>query len=168
MAWFKPTTLLDKFYEIGIIFKGIDGLLELLGGILLLVLQPGTILNITKSLTQNELSQNPHSFIAQHIAHAGVQLAQGHNTFAVAFLITHGAVKVGLVACLLLNKLWAYPLGIVVLTLLLLVQLYQLIVGPTFGMAFLTVLDVIIIWLIGREWQQVKKRQANQPAASND
>ena len=158
MKFFKPTTLLDKFYEVGIAIKGIDGLLELIGGVVLLTLSSGTIWHVTDVLTHSELAQDPHDFIATHIQHAGHNLATGGHTFAAVFLLLHGAVKVGLVACLWLNKLWAYPLGIAVLGLLLLYQIYQLVIHPTFGMAFLSVLDAAIIWLIWREWRQVHRR----------
>jgi len=153
LHWFKPKTLLDKTYEIGIIIKGIDGVIELIGGILVLVLSPGTILNISQFFTQDALQKNPHNFLANHIDKAGHHLASGQTTFAALFLLTHGLVKVVLVTCLLLNKLWAYPWALVALSLFLVYQLYLLITRPTFGMAFLTVLDVIIIGLVYREWQ---------------
>lgn len=157
MDWFRPQTLLDKTYEIGIIIKGIDGILELVGGALVLILSPGAITGIAHFLTQHELQQDPHDFIAMHILKLGQHLAHGPNYFAAAFLLTHGAVKVFLVACLLLNKLWAYPWALVVLSLFLVYQLYQMVTRPTFTMAFLSVLDAVIIWLIYREWQQVRR-----------
>ncbi|HXR49755.1 MAG TPA: DUF2127 domain-containing protein [Verrucomicrobiae bacterium] len=162
MTLFHPQTLLDKTYEIGIIIKGVDGVLELIGGILVLALSPSAITGITQFLTERELEQDPHDFIATHILRAGQHLANGHNVFVAAFLLTHGLVKVVLVTCLLLNKLWAYPWALGVLGLFLVYQIYQLITRPTFGMAFLTVLDAIIIWLVYREWQKV------QPDASSD
>ncbi|MGH7192415.1 MAG: DUF2127 domain-containing protein [Candidatus Saccharimonadales bacterium] len=159
MERFRPQNLLDKAYEIGIIVKGIDGILELIGGILVLVITPGTVNGITHLLTQQELQEDPHDFIAAHILKLGHSLTYGHNYFAAAFLLTHGAVKVVLVACLLLNKLWAYPWALVILGLFLVYQVYQLATHPTFTMAFLSVLDVIIIWLIYREWRQVRNHQ---------
>lgn len=164
MPWFHPKTLLDKTYEIGIIIKGIDGVLELAGGVLVLVLSPGTILNITNFLTQDMLQENPHNFIANHILKEGHRLASGATTFAALFLLTHGLVKVVLVTCLLLNKLWAYPWALVVLGLFLVYQVYLLITKPTFGMAFLTVLDAIIIFLVYREWQKVRTEPEAVPA----
>jgi uncharacterized membrane protein len=160
MTIFKPTSLLDKFYEVGLFVKGFDGTLELIGGVLLLLVSPATVNHLTAFLTQRELSEDPHDFIATHIVHYGNNLAAGHNLFAALFLLTHGAVKVGLVTALLLNKLWAYPLALVALLLFLVYQIYQLIVAPSFGMALLTVLDVIIIWLIWREWQKIKSEPA--------
>jgi uncharacterized membrane protein len=161
LTWFKPMTLLDKAYEIGLIVKGIDGSLELMGGILVLALSPGVIMHFTNFLVSAELNENPHNFIALHVLHAGQKLAEGHNFFAAAFLLTHGLVKVVLVTCLLLNKLWAYPYALGALVLFLVYQLYALITSPGFGMAFLTVLDIIIIWLVWREWQHVKHDQRN-------
>lgn len=166
MAFFKPTSLLDKFYEIGILFKGFDGLVELIAGIFLLTVPPSFIRSLTYDLTRGELTQDPHDFFATHLAHAGAHLAQGHNAFVSAFLLIHGAVKVGLVICLLLNKLWAYPLGLAVLGLLFLYQVYQLITGPTFGMAFLSALDVVILWLIWREWRHVQAKHDPPPEKS--
>jgi uncharacterized membrane protein len=156
MPWFHPKTLLDKTYEIGIIIKGVDGVLELIGGVLVLTLSSHTINGITGFLTQDALQENPHNLIATHIAHAGHNLAAGHNIYAALFLLTHGLVKVVLVTCLLLNKLWAYPWALGALSLFLVYQAYQLIVSPGFGFAFLTVLDIFIIWLIYREWQIVR------------
>ncbi len=162
MSLFRPQTLLDKSYEVGIIIKGIDGLLELAGGALVLILSSSQINGVTRFLTENELQQDPHDFIATHILKLGQHLASGHNIFAAAFLLTHGLVKVVLVTCLLLNKLWAYPWALVVLGLFLIYQAYQLITSPSFGMAFLSVLDAIIIWLVYREWQKVR---TNKPPA---
>lgn len=157
MERFHPRTLLDKTYEVGIVIKGIDGILELIGGILVLVLSPSAITGIARLLTEHEIQEDPHDFIATHILQLGHHLAQGPNYFAAAFLLTHGAVKVFLVTCLLLNKLWAYPWALVVLSLFLVYQLYQMVVRPSFAMAFLSVLDAVIIWLIYREWQQVRR-----------
>lgn len=166
MPLFHPKTLLDKAYEIGILIKGIDGILELLGGALVLLLNPHTVTSITNFLTQDALQENPHNIIATHVLKLGNHLAGGHNLFAAAFLLTHGLVKVVLVTCLLLNKLWAYPWALGVLGLFLVYQAYLLVTKPTFGMAFLTVLDIVIIGLIYREWQQVRASHTpgNSPA----
>jgi uncharacterized membrane protein len=165
LNWFKPKTLLDKAYEIGLIIKGIDGTFELIGGILVLTLTPQFIRNFTHNVVDSELHQNPHNFIALHVLHAGDKLASGHNWFAAAFLLTHGLVKVVLVACLLLNKLWAYPYALGVLSLFLVYQVYALITSPGPGMAALSILDAVIIWLVWREWQHVRTDGAHpQPA----
>jgi hypothetical protein len=37
MSWFRPRDLLDQTFEVGIILKGLDGVLEGIGGLLLLI-----------------------------------------------------------------------------------------------------------------------------------
>ena len=160
MAWFHPKTLLDKTYEIGIIIKGIDGSLELIGGLLVLCIPRSTIWHLTGALTRSELANDPHDFIASHILRAGHSLATGSRTFAILFLMTHGAVKVGLVIALLRQKLWAYPWALGALILFLGYQIYLLVVRPTISMWFLSILDAIIIWLVWREWQKVRHDHA--------
>lgn len=160
MTFFKPVSLLDKFYEIGLFIKAFDGTLELIGGVLLLTVSPATIGHLTRVLTQHELAEDPHDFIAAHVVHYGHTLAAGHNLFAALYLLTHGAVKVGLVTALLLNRLWAYPIALVVLALFMVYQLYQTVVNPSLGLALLTVLDAVIIWLVWREWLKVRQGPA--------
>jgi uncharacterized membrane protein len=164
--WFHPQSLLDKTYEIGILIKGIDGALELLGALLLVVVPASAITRLTHFMVDTELAHEPNSFIATHVLHLGTTLAAGHNTFAILFLLTHGAVKVGLVVALLRQKLWAYPLALVALAGFLVYQVYLLITQATFGMAFLTVLDVVIIWLVWREWQKVRPPGSASPQVS--
>ena len=163
MPLFRPQSLLDKTYEVGIIIKGIDGLLELAGGILILALSPHTITGITAFLTQDALQENPHNFVALRIQTAGHHLATTSHAFAAAFLLTHGLVKVVLVTCLMLNKLWAYPWALGALGLFLVYQIYLLVTKPTFSMAFLSILDAVIIWLIWREWHKVRPPQSGDP-----
>jgi len=156
MEWFKPKTLLDKTYEIGIILKGVDGVLELLGAAALLLIPVRVFHHFSQWITDLEAGSSHHGFISTHVVRLSEDLAKPDHTFAILFLLTHGLVKVVLVICLLRNKLWAYPFGLAALTLFLAYQLYEMAIHPTFGMGFLTVLDAVIIWLVWREWQQVK------------
>jgi uncharacterized membrane protein len=165
--WFQPRSLLDKSYEIGILIKGFDGTMELLGALFLLAVPSSAITHLTHFLVDTELNHDPNNYLATHILHFGTHLAQGHNTFAILFLLTHGAVKVGLVVALLRQKLWAYPFALVALSVFLVYQIYLLVTQATFGMAFLTVLDVIIIWLVWREWQKIRGHAQELPSIPN-
>src|SRR5579872_1903687 len=109
MAEFRYGDLLDRAFLIGIILKGLDGLLEVGGGVLLLVVSPSTIVGISKALTQHELSEDPHDFLATHLLHASGALTGASLSFGAVYLVSHGLVKIVLVAALLRNKIWAYP-----------------------------------------------------------
>jgi uncharacterized membrane protein len=155
MALFKATNKLDRVFEISIFFKAFDGLLETIGGMLLLVVKPSTITGIAHTLTQHELSHDPHDFIAVHLLHSAEKLAAGGSLFAAIYLLSHGLTKVILVIEILREKLWAYRGMVFFLGLFILYQLYLMIHHFTISMLILTVFDAFIICLTLRE----EKRQ---------
>jgi uncharacterized membrane protein len=154
VSWFKPTSLLDRTFEIGIILKGLDGVLETIGGLLLLAVSPATINRITRGLTQHELSEDPHDYVAVHLLRYTHGLTGSALTFAAVYLLIHGIVKVFLVGALLRNKLWAYPWLILVLLVFIGYQLYRIAIQPTGGLIALTIFDALITWLTWREWRK--------------
>src|SRR5215212_8773639 len=154
---FKPQNSLDRVFEIGIIAKGVNGAVELLGGLLLLFVSPAWIHHIAVSLTRVELSEDPHDFIATHLLHTTNGLTGNTVLFGAVYLLTHGAVKVVLVVALLLNRLWAYPWMIVVLLLFIGYQLYRIVLSPTAGLVALTVFDIVIVALTWREYLQQRR-----------
>ena len=159
---FKPQNWLDRVFEIGIIGKGLNGAAELIGGTLLLFLTPARIDRALASLTQGELSEDPHDFIATHLLHTGNGLTGNALLFGAIYLLAHGIVKVVLVVALLLNKIWAYPWMIVVLILFISYQLYRIALNPTAGLVALTVFDVVIVALTWREYKQQRQRRRDQ------
>jgi uncharacterized membrane protein len=165
VAMFKPQNWLDRVFEIGIIAKGLNGAVELVGGLLLLFVTPEWIRHLAVSLTRVELSEDPHDFIATHLLHTTSGLTGNAVLFGSVYLLSHGAVKVVLVVALLLNKLWAYPWMIVVLLLFIGYQLYRISLAATAGLIALTVFDVVIVVLTWREFR-VQRRIRNDQAGS--
>lgn len=154
MRPFRRGDLLDQAFLVGILLKGLDGVLEVVGGLLLLVVTPATIDRVTRALTQHELSEDPHDFLATHLLHAAGGLTGSTVRFGAVYLLSHGAVKVVLVAALLRNKLWAYPWMIVFLLAFIAYQLYRLTFAPSLGLVGLTVFDAVVTWLTWREYQR--------------
>ena len=162
-GWFHPQTLLDWSYEIGIIGKGLNGTLEIIGGILLLALPTSTIESVFAWLA-GLFSGDPTVFPASSLLQVGSELATGGTTAALVFFLPHGLVKVGLVIALLRQKLWAYPWALAALALFLIYQIYLVIAHQTFLMGFLVLLDIVIIWLVWREWEKVTGRKPDPTA----
>ena len=153
---FKPRDRLDRLFEIGIILKGLDGILESIGGLLLLTVSPATISRLTSRLTQHELSEDPHDFIANHLLHYAHGLTGSAVTFAAVYLLLHGVTKILLVIALLRNQMWAYPWMIAFLLIFIGYQLYRIALSPTIGLSALTAFDAFIVWLTWREWNKQK------------
>jgi len=152
MRWLKHRDLLDQAFLVGIVLKGLDGVLEVVGGLLLLLVTPATIDRVTRALTQHELSEDPHDFIANHLLHAAGSLTGGSVRFGAAYLLTHGLVKIVLVGALLRDKLWAYPWMIAFLKAFIAYQVYRMTFAPSIGLAGLTVFDAVVAWLTYREY----------------
>ena len=163
---FKPHDWLDRVFEIGIIGKGLNGAVELFGGLLLLFVTPDWIRRLAVSLTRVELSEDPHDFIATHLLHSANGITGGAVLFGALYLLSHGAVKIFLVVSLLRNKLWAYPLTIVVLSMFVVYQLYRISLHVSFAMVALTVFDLLIIALTVREYKEQRATRRNPPDAA--
>src|SRR5258708_6832583 len=84
--------LLDRTFEVAIILKGLDGALEVFGGLLLLVITPATINRVIAALTQHELSEDPHDFIATHLLNTAHGLTRSAVLFGSIYLLAHGVV----------------------------------------------------------------------------
>jgi uncharacterized membrane protein len=54
---FEKLPLLDRVFDVSITLKGLDGVLELIGGLLLFFLTPHRLNAIVAFLTQHELSE---------------------------------------------------------------------------------------------------------------
>jgi uncharacterized membrane protein len=146
--------LLDQAFVIGIALKGLDGIFEVVGGLLLFIASPAAITSLARALTQHELSQDPHDFLATHLLHAAGGLTGGTVRFGGAYLLSHGLVKIVLVAALLRNKLWAYPWMIAFLLAFIGYQLYRITFAPSIGLVGLTAFDTVVTWLTWREYQK--------------
>jgi len=149
---FRPRGLLDWVFEVALIFKGIDGLLEVLGGVILLAASKDTLNSWVATLTQHELSEDPHDFLANHLVAGAHHVSGTSQTFAALYLRSHGIVKVVLVLAVLRDKLWAYPWMIGFLLIFIAYQAYRLAIEPTAGVALLTAFDIFIVWLTYREY----------------
>src|SRR3977135_195613 len=144
-------------FEIGVILKGLNGLLELIGGTLLLIFPPSSLQGFVVSLTQNELSRDPNDFIATHLRSAAEHLSVGGKTFAAIYLLSHGVIKAVLVYALIKDNLGAFPWAIGVFGAFGIYQMYRYATHPSGWLIALTVLDVIVILLTWAEWQRVKR-----------
>jgi uncharacterized membrane protein len=147
--------LLRRSFRAGIALKGVDGLLESIAGILLIV-DPSLLSRFGLTLWAYELQRVP-GHISAYLAHASEKLAYASPGFAAAYLLLHGGVKIILVIALLANKLWAYPLAIFTFSAFVFYQVFRFAHTHSIGLALLTVFDVGIIWLTWMEYRDQKR-----------
>jgi len=165
----QPRSKIHIAFEIGVVLKGINGLLELIGGFVLLWIGPGTLQRLVARLTQNELSEDPRDFIATHLREAAGHLSANAQLFAAIYVLAHGVIKALLVYGLLRDELWAFPTAIGIFGAFVMYQIYRYAITPSGWMLALTVLDVAVILLTWAEWRRVTKARAARsegPASS--
>ena len=143
-------------FDISVIGKAVNGVLEIVGGIALFFVNPGQINWMLRALTQHELSEDPHDLVARLLLHSVQNLSIGTKTFAAAFLLWHGVVKVGLVVALLRKLKWAYPTAIVAFAIFLAYQIYRYSQTHSGWLLALSALDLAVIVLTWLEYKRLR------------
>jgi len=160
----KASSLLHRTFQTGITLKGIDGIFETIGGLLLWFISPSRLNEIVLGLLQHELSRDPYDFFASHFAHLAQRLSTADPWFASVFLLSHGLTKVLIVMALWRNKLWAYPLAIIVFGAFTSYEAYRYTHTHSFTLAMVTILDGGVVILAYWEYRR-QKRERNDVAA---
>jgi uncharacterized membrane protein len=153
---------LERTFRISVTLKGLDGLLESLGGIGLLFVSPASINHFVRWATAHELAEDPHDFIARHLLHSASQLSASTTLYGAIYLLAHGLAKVVLVALVLRDKLWAYPWMIALLCAFIGYQTYRLTYKASVGLIALTLFDAFVAWLTWREYRLKRFRPAER------
>ncbi len=152
--------LVHVLFDVGVIGKGIDGVLEIAGGVLLVVLTRSQITGIVAALTQHELSEDPRDVLARLLVQASAHLSASTQLFGAVYLLVHGVIKVGLVTALLRRKLWAYPAAILAFLLFLLYQLSRYARTRSLSLLLLSALDVFVILITWLEYRRLRASHA--------
>lgn len=151
-------------FEISLILKGILALFEIVGGVLVYFISQQFLLAITLAITQDELSEDPKSLVANFLLHSAQNFSISAQHFAALYLLAHGIIKIFLIAGLLRKKLWYYPASIMVFGLFVAYQLYRFTFTHSIWLLLLTLLDIVVIWLTWHEYRYLRAHQVSSDA----
>jgi len=151
--------LFHRLFEVGIWIKGIDGLIEIAGGILLLAVSLEALNSYVIAITEKEIQEDSGDLIANALRHAAHRMTPGSKHIAGAYLLGNGIVKVFLAACILRGKLWCYPIAVAVITSFILLQCVRMSFHFSWAMFNGTIIDVAIVLLIWREYRRIQARK---------
>jgi len=149
-----------RIFEISVLLKGAHALIECIGGLALAFVSTEAIKDLVDALTQDELIEDPNDFVALQLLSLAQNVTVGTQHFYAFYLLSHGLIKVFLVAGLLRNKLWAYPVSLVVLGLFVVYQLYRFSYTHGLGLILLTAFDVVVMGLIWHEFRLARRHPA--------
>ena len=157
----------ELLYRLGVVLKGLDGILEAAGGIALWALSPGLILHWVEILIQDEIAKNPNDLVAHYLSMAASHFSVSGKHFLTIYLLAHGIVKIFVVIALLKNKVWAFPVAIFIFGGFVVYQLYRFAIGGSAGLILLSGFDLLVIWLIWMEYRARKPRPHQLRAAAD-
>lgn len=152
----RSSVLLHDGFRAAITLKGIDGLLEAMGGAFLWVLKPSALGQLSLKFLELDLPFDRHEFITTHLYRATEHLADGGKHFASLYLLAHGLIKAFLVIALWFDALWAYPVTIGVFGVFCLYQVHRFLYTHSITLLLITFFDLLIIWLTWREYRDQK------------
>ena len=152
--------LIHELFEASLLIKGVFAFLETVTGILLLVFGSAGVLAVARYLTVHELVEDPSDPVMSVMLGAAQNLSVGTEHFYAMYLLTHGLIKLVLVLALWRKVPFAYPAAMVVLAIFVVYQLHRWSVTGGLGLLALSAFDLVMIWLISREY-----RTAIRPAA---
>ena len=84
-------------------------------------------------------------------------MSVGAQQFAAFYLLSHGVVKTWLIVGLLREKLWYYPVAIVVFVGFVVYQVFRFQVTHSSWLLVLTVVDIVVIWLTWHEYRYLRQ-----------
>ena len=154
-----PGTTTDRLLRAALFLKGLDGAVELLAGLALLVVGPGELDAVSRRVVAHHLLGSPHGALAERFSAGAAALGGGDRAFAVAYLTLHGLVKLGLVVALLREVLPAYPVAAGVLGVFCAFELYRAVDRGAAAMWAAAALDLLLAVLVVREYRRLRSRR---------
>lgn len=149
-------------FRISVILKGLNALVEIIGGVLAFIISKEFIIKFVFTITQEELSEDPQDFIAHYLIKSAEMLSLSSQHFFAYYLLIHGVIKISLIIGLLRNKLWAYPAALVFFALFIFYQIYRYTYTHSIWLLVLTIFDLLVIWLAWHEYKYLKVARNNK------
>ena len=149
------TKLTQRFFEVSVILKALNGIIEMLAGVSVFFITKETLTQFIAFIARVELFEDPGDLLANYLVKAVAHYTLTSQMYISIYLITHGILKVALVYCLLKKYLWAYPTAIVVFGLFGGYQIYAYVHTPNPSLILLTVLDLFIMVITYVEYRNL-------------
>jgi uncharacterized membrane protein len=145
---------IGRAFHFSLIVKAGLSLVEIAVSVTLYAASGERILAVANRLTRHELTQHPNDVVANFILRSAETLSIDRKSAAALYLFSHGAIKLFLVVMVLRDKLWAYPLFLTALVLLIAYQTYRLTLGFSPWLFGLTAFDAVVLALTWHEYQR--------------
>lgn len=136
-----------------VLVKGLDGLLETVAGILVVLLGPVGIYNLILKVTAPEFDLHPASRALHAVRHGAANFAHTSGRIVIVWLLAHGIIKLALAIELLREKMWIFPVAVAVLSGFVGYMAYRLVGHWSPWLLAFALFDTITVVLVLNEWR---------------
>lgn len=143
-------------FEVGLMLKSAFAVMEIAAGIFAYFVTQKFLLDVVQAVTRSELTEDPRDFVANHLLHGAQSFSVSSQQFTAFYLLSHGLIKIWLIAGLWRKKLGYYPATISIFGALILYQLYRYTFAPSLTLLLITVVDVVVVGLTWLEYRNLR------------
>ena len=147
---------LHRFFEITLLLKALFAVGEIVAAIGVYVVPLNAVSDLVGAITRAELAAHPNDVVAAHLGDWARNLSVGTKHFVALYLLSHGAVKLWVIVGLLRERLWYYPVALIVFTLFVLYQIHRYTLTHSVSLILITVIDLAVIWLTWHEYRYLR------------
>ncbi|WP_051386250.1 DUF2127 domain-containing protein [Actinokineospora inagensis] len=154
----------SPLFRLAMLLKGADGVLQLLGGLLLAVVPTTVISGLANAVITRDMLGDPNGTLAHHLSRAVRDFGNsGTRVFAIVYLLLHGVVKLGLVLAMVRKIKPAYPVAVLVLAAFVVYEVYRAVHTGSIALPFFAAMDVLVIILVIREYRHLRAERRESP-----
>jgi uncharacterized membrane protein len=150
---------LHLLFELTLGFKAVFALAEIIAGVATYLVPQRYFLALVLWVTRDEFAEDPHDLVANFLLHTVQHLSVDAQRFAGLYLLAHGVIKLWLVAGLLRERLWYFPVSIVIFALFIAYQSYRFTYTHSVWLVLVTALDVAVIALTWHEYRYLRSNR---------
>ncbi len=159
----KREQYLHRFFELSLVLKAVFAGCEIVAAIGAYLVPLPFLAWLVGIVTQGELAEDPRDLVANYLVHWAQHLQVGTQRFLSLYLLGHGVIKLWLIVGLLRERLWYYPVALIVFGLFIVYQLYRFSFTHSAWLLLITLVDVVVIGLTWHEYGYLHQRITPAP-----
>lgn len=147
-------------FRASLVLKAAFAVAEILAGVGAYFVTQQLVFKVVERITRRELLEDPRDFIASYLLQSAQHFSVSARNFTAAYLLSHGVIKLWLIAGLLRERLGYYPVAIAIFGLFIVYQLYRFTLTHSLWLILITAVDVVVIGLTWHEYRYLGARRS--------
>lgn len=144
-------------FEIGLVLKTINSVLEIIGGFLFLF-YPWIIARVVGFVVRGEMAEDPQDIVVKFLIKWMDYSLSNLRVLVGAYLLLIGMAKLGFVIALFKKKLKAYVIYEVILALFVGYQTYRYVIRHELFILIVTLIDLFVMAFVWLEYLRIRKK----------